>query len=108
MGMKKAYFEDGTSTDSTWFENDGIVNKKSMYGPTTGIKWRAVYNKLLRRRNINTWSMVRNEWIKNGSPAYGWSRCKKILKNFNGKIYYTLKIDSITSEINLNSAYIFV
>ncbi|MEC7854233.1 MAG: hypothetical protein VX924_02600 [Candidatus Neomarinimicrobiota bacterium] len=37
MGMKKAYFEDGTSTDSTWFENDGIVNKKSMYGPTTGL-----------------------------------------------------------------------
>ena len=36
MGMKKAYYADGTSTDSTWFENDGIVNKISMYGPTTG------------------------------------------------------------------------
>ena len=34
--MKKAYYADGTSTDSTWFENDGIVNKISMYGPTTG------------------------------------------------------------------------
>ena len=37
MGMKKAYYSDGSETDSTWFENDGIVNKKSMLGPTTGI-----------------------------------------------------------------------
>ena len=37
MGMKKAYYDDGSETDSTWFENDGIVNKKSMLGPTTGI-----------------------------------------------------------------------
>ena len=37
IGMKKAYYADGVSTDSTWFENDGIVNKISMYGPTTGI-----------------------------------------------------------------------
>ena len=37
MGMKKAYYNDGSSTDSTWYENDGIVNKVSMYGPTTGI-----------------------------------------------------------------------
>ena len=37
MGMKRAYFEDGTPTDTSWFENDGIVNKKSMYGPTTGL-----------------------------------------------------------------------
>ena len=36
MGMKKAYYSDGSETDSTWFENDGIVNKKSMLGPTTG------------------------------------------------------------------------
>jgi len=36
MGMKKAYYADGSETDSTWFENDGIVNKKSMLGPTTG------------------------------------------------------------------------
>lgn len=37
MGSKKAYFADGSVTDSTWFENDGIVNKSSMFGPTTGI-----------------------------------------------------------------------
>ena len=36
IGMKKAYYADGLATDSTWFENDGIVNKNSMYGPTTG------------------------------------------------------------------------
>ena len=36
IGMKKAYFADGSPTDSTWFENDGIVNKQSMYGPTSG------------------------------------------------------------------------
>ena len=37
MGMKKAYYNDGSETDSSWFENDGIVNKISMYGPTTGL-----------------------------------------------------------------------
>ena len=37
MGMKKAYYADGTPTDSTWFSNDGIVNKVSMSGPTTGL-----------------------------------------------------------------------
>ncbi len=36
MGMKKAFYADGSSTDSTWYENDGIVNKVSMYGPTSG------------------------------------------------------------------------
>ncbi len=36
MGMKKAYWGDGSATDSTWFENDGIVNTVSMAGPTTG------------------------------------------------------------------------
>ena len=37
IGMKKAFYSDGSSTDSTWFENDGIVSKISMYGPTTGM-----------------------------------------------------------------------
>ena len=36
IGMKKAFYADGSATDSTWFENDGIVNKISMYGPTSG------------------------------------------------------------------------
>ncbi|MEE8436947.1 MAG: lipase [Candidatus Neomarinimicrobiota bacterium] len=37
MGMKKAYWADGSVTDSTWFENDGIVNTNSMAGPTSGL-----------------------------------------------------------------------
>ena len=36
MGRKKAYYSDGTSTDSTWYLNDGVVNTVSMLGPTTG------------------------------------------------------------------------
>jgi len=36
MGRNKAYWSDGSSTDSTWYENDGIVNTVSQYGPTTG------------------------------------------------------------------------
>ena len=36
MGRKKAYWTDGTATDSTWYENDGIVNTISQLGPTTG------------------------------------------------------------------------
>ena len=36
MGSKKAYWTDGTATDSTWYENDGIVNTISQLGPTTG------------------------------------------------------------------------
>ena len=36
MGRKKAYYSDGTSTDSTWYLNDGVVNTVSMFGPTTG------------------------------------------------------------------------
>jgi len=37
LGSRVGYWEDGTSTDSTWYENDGVVNSISMYGPTTGI-----------------------------------------------------------------------
>lgn len=37
MGRSKAYWADGSSTDSTWYENDGIVNTVSQYGPTTGL-----------------------------------------------------------------------
>jgi triacylglycerol lipase len=37
IGQETATFADGTKTDSTWFENDGVVNVKSMWGPTTGL-----------------------------------------------------------------------
>jgi len=38
MGKRIDYWADSTSTDSTWFENDGIVNTISMISPTTGLK----------------------------------------------------------------------
>ena len=37
IGSEIATFADGTKTDSTWFENDGVVNTSSMWGPTTGL-----------------------------------------------------------------------
>ncbi len=37
IGQEIAVFADGTKTDSTWFENDGVVNTNSMWGPTTGL-----------------------------------------------------------------------
>ena len=36
IGSRAGYWDDGQPTDSSWFENDGIVNSVSMYGPTTG------------------------------------------------------------------------
>jgi len=36
MGSRPGYWNDGTPTDSTWYENDGVVNTTSMYGPSTG------------------------------------------------------------------------
>ena len=37
IGQEITTFADGTQTDSTWFENDGVVNTSSMWGPTTGL-----------------------------------------------------------------------
>ncbi|MBT3502140.1 MAG: lipase [Candidatus Marinimicrobia bacterium] len=36
IGSRVGYWNDGSATDSTWYENDGIVNTRSMRGPTTG------------------------------------------------------------------------
>ena len=36
IGTRIGYWADGNKTDSLWFENDGIVNTISMYGPTKG------------------------------------------------------------------------
>ena len=36
LGSKIIFKSDGTETDSTWWENDGIVNVRSMRGPTSG------------------------------------------------------------------------
>ena len=37
MGSRSGYWTDGLPTDSSWYENDGVVNTVSMYGPSTGI-----------------------------------------------------------------------
>lgn len=37
MGKKIVYWDDGTETGPIWFENDGVVNTCSQYGPTTGV-----------------------------------------------------------------------
>ena len=37
LGSRVGYWSDGNETDSTWYENDGVVNTVSMYGPSTGI-----------------------------------------------------------------------
>ena len=37
LGSRSGYWGDGSKTDSLWFENDGVVNTISMYGPNTGI-----------------------------------------------------------------------
>ena len=36
IGSRSGYWLDGTQTDSLWYENDGVVNSISMFGPTTG------------------------------------------------------------------------
>jgi len=36
LGSKIVFKSDGSETDSTWWENDGIVNARSMKGPTSG------------------------------------------------------------------------
>ena len=37
LGSKIVFQSNGDQTDSTWWENDGIVNLRSMKGPTTGL-----------------------------------------------------------------------
>ncbi len=36
LGREHAFWLDGSTTDSTWYENDGVVNTQSQRGPTTG------------------------------------------------------------------------
>ena len=37
IGSRPGYWDDGSQTDSLWYENDGVVNSISMYGPTSGV-----------------------------------------------------------------------
>jgi len=36
LGSRVVFTSNGSETDSSWWENDGIVNSRSMRGPTTG------------------------------------------------------------------------
>ncbi|MBA64340.1 MAG: lipase [Candidatus Marinimicrobia bacterium] len=36
IATRSGYWLDGEQTDTLWYENDGVVNTVSMYGPTTG------------------------------------------------------------------------
>ena len=35
LGSRSGYWANGSETDSTWYENDGVVNSISMYAPTS-------------------------------------------------------------------------
>ncbi len=37
IGSRPGYWDDGSQTDSLWYENDGVVNSISMFGPTSGV-----------------------------------------------------------------------
>ena len=37
IATRSGYWLDGSQTDTLWYENDGVVNSVSMYGPTTGV-----------------------------------------------------------------------
>ena len=37
IGSRPGYWDDGGQTNSSWYENDGVVNSISMFGPTTGV-----------------------------------------------------------------------
>ena len=71
MGSRSGYWPDGSPTDSSWYENDGVVNTVSMYGPSTGINGSdpiVEYNKnellmpgqwhWIKINNMDHWSMV--------------------------------------------------
>ena len=44
IGSRSGYWDDGNQTDSLWFENDGVVNSISMYGPHHWSEWGRPYN----------------------------------------------------------------
>ena len=61
MGRKTDCWADGSCTDSTWYENDGIVNTISQIGPTTGSN---SINKIITYEKGNEISP--GEWIYMG------------------------------------------
>ena len=82
LGSRSGYWADGSKADSLWFENDGVVNTISMYGPSTGIngsdplaqyekgdllipgQW--YWQKISKQRNTLNWFFIRRQYrIKN-------------------------------------------
>ena len=57
LGSKIIFKSDGTETDSTWWENDGIVNLRSMRGPTSGIYGPDPITSI---KNLD--SLIRGQW----------------------------------------------
>ena len=37
LGSRNGFWNEGEETTSKWYENDGVVNSCSMYGPTSGV-----------------------------------------------------------------------
>ena len=37
LGSRNGFWDEGEETTSKWYENDGVVNSVSMYGPKTGV-----------------------------------------------------------------------
>ncbi len=64
IGQEITTFADGTKTDSTWFENDGVVNTSSMWGPTTGLNGPDKIVKYLPSTNL-----VSGQWYTFGPYA---------------------------------------
>ena len=62
LGTQVGYWQDGTNTDSTWYENDGLVNTCSMAGPTTGTNGPATITPLVEKDVL-----IPGQWYTIGS-----------------------------------------
>ena len=83
IGSRSGYWPDGAPTDSSWYENDGVVNTVSMYGPSTGINGSdpiVEYDKnellmpgqwyWIKINNMDHWSMI-GHFISKGESTKG-------------------------------------
>ena len=92
IGSHSGYWEDGTETDSLWFENDGLVNTCSMAGPTTGINGEDPITPLLKNEVL-----IPGQWYNIGPLKLNhW--------NIIGHKLTTEKMDSSTVNIYKNHA----
>jgi len=66
IGSTIGIYTDSTETDSTWFENDGVVNTISMAGPTTGLNGSDKIIKYSKDR-----SLIPGQWYTLGPYQMG-------------------------------------